>query len=249
LRTQGNGSFDRFGGRGRTANPEAGIHLKPSDVRSYPAAPRDTATLRTIFLTFEDGEGPRSLPLYRTDVMCRPHCRGQQEYADVGSTAQLSYSPFPRGSSIRSTSVRLRAPAPGHRWLPDAQPAELEQRRHFVAPCCTARLQNTIFQSPAPTTSAWSSTAKAGQYSTRSSSGFLRTGSRNPGSTVEGPGQPAGEAAWYTRRWPRRIGVSTKSDRRRCRRGRRSSICKVLNTTPADKLEAGSIPCSTSTAC
>src|SRR5262245_34158000 len=70
LRTQGNDGFGRFGGRGRTANAEPGIRLKPSDVRSYPAAPLyDKTTLRTMFLTFENRDWADELAaFYRTDV-------------------------------------------------------------------------------------------------------------------------------------------------------------------------------------
>ncbi len=135
LRTQGNASFDRFGGRGRTANPEAGIHLKPSDVRSYPAAPLyDTAILRTIFLTFEMGTGPRSLPR-STGPMSRsppPWSSTARPTADVGVhfRGNSSYRSVPPGAqAFAEPVVRLRASAPGDRRLPDAQPAELERRR------------------------------------------------------------------------------------------------------------------------
>jgi hypothetical protein len=70
LRTQTNGGFGRFGGRGRTVNPEPGMRLKPSDVRSYPGTPfYDIATLRTMFLRFEGGDWAEELAdFYRTDV-------------------------------------------------------------------------------------------------------------------------------------------------------------------------------------
>ena len=79
LRTQPGARFGRFG-RGRRAealakaesvtNPEPGIRLTPKDVRTYPNAPLyDTQTLRTLFLNFESADWADELAVfYRTDV-------------------------------------------------------------------------------------------------------------------------------------------------------------------------------------
>jgi hypothetical protein len=69
LQTQPSGGFGRFG-RGPTANPEPGMHLRPADVRAYPNAPLyDILTLRTLFLTFENRDWAEELAaFYRTDV-------------------------------------------------------------------------------------------------------------------------------------------------------------------------------------
>jgi hypothetical protein len=63
-----------FGPRGRpgglNAAPEPGMHLAPGDVRSYPGAPMyDLATLRTLFLKFENTDWEQELAaFYGTDV-------------------------------------------------------------------------------------------------------------------------------------------------------------------------------------
>ena len=69
LRTQAGTGFGRFG-RGTTANPEPGIRLGPKDVRAFPDAPLyDTRTLRTLFLNFESTDWAEELAaFYRTDV-------------------------------------------------------------------------------------------------------------------------------------------------------------------------------------
>ena len=63
------GGFDRFR-RGAATTPEPGIHLAPKDVRSYPnAALYDTQTLRTLFLNFDNTDWRDELAaFYRTDV-------------------------------------------------------------------------------------------------------------------------------------------------------------------------------------
>jgi len=69
LLTQPGGGFGRFG-RGVTTNPEPGIHLSPKDVRVYRnASLYDTKTLRTLFLNFEGHDWADELAaFYRTDV-------------------------------------------------------------------------------------------------------------------------------------------------------------------------------------
>ena len=65
LSSQNTGGFGRFGGRGRTANPEPGMRLRPSDVRSYPQARLyDQQTLRTPFLTFSDADWAEELAAF-----------------------------------------------------------------------------------------------------------------------------------------------------------------------------------------
>jgi len=102
LRKQGNRGFGRFGGRGRTANPEPGIRLKPSEVHSYPgAALYDTSTLRTMFLTFEDADWAEELAdFYRTDVdVPASVVVDGKTYPDVGVhfRGNSSYRSVPQG--------------------------------------------------------------------------------------------------------------------------------------------------------
>ena len=102
LRTQGNGGFDRFFGRGRTANAEAGMHLKPSDVRSYLGVPLyDTSILRTLFLTFEKADWAEELAaFYRTDVdVPASVIVDGKTYPDVGVhfRGNSSYRSVPQG--------------------------------------------------------------------------------------------------------------------------------------------------------
>ncbi len=69
LRTQPGAGFGRFG-RDAAAIPERGIRLAPKDVRSYPnASLYDTQTLRTLFLNFDNSDWADELAaFYRTDV-------------------------------------------------------------------------------------------------------------------------------------------------------------------------------------
>jgi len=103
LLTQPSSGFGRFG-RGVAANPEPGVRLRPTDVRSYPNAPLyDSQTLRTMFLTFENRNWAEELAaFYRTDVdVPATVVVDGKTYADVGVH-------FRGNSSYRSVPEALK---------------------------------------------------------------------------------------------------------------------------------------------
>jgi len=103
LRTQPAGGFGRFGGRGRVANPEPGMHLRPSDVRSHPNVPfYDPRTLRTAFLIFADDDWADERPFVRSCSRSRLSASGICNTCTTsprnGSTGKSSSREFANGS-------------------------------------------------------------------------------------------------------------------------------------------------------
>src|SRR4051812_17085746 len=81
-----------FGGGGRRVATEAGPHLTPADVRSYPASTPlyDADTLRTLFIQFEESDWEDALTdFYHTDV-------------DIPTTVTVD------GKTYRDVGVRFR---------------------------------------------------------------------------------------------------------------------------------------------
>jgi len=252
LRTQGNGSVDRFGGgRGRTANPEPGIHLKPSDVRAYPSAPLyDTATLRTIFLTFEDGDWAEELAaFYRSDVdVPASVVVDGKTYADVGVhfRGNSSYRSVPQGLK-HSLNLSFDFAHPhqdigGYRTLNllnsnnDATFVRTvlysEIAKHYL-PIARTNYVRVVINGES-----WGVYVNAQQFN----KDFLQDWFKESrGARWKVPGSPRGrggleylgdDAAAYKSVYE----IKTNDDAESWTAF--INLCKVLNTTPADKLEA-----------
>ena len=255
LRTQGNGGFGRFGGRGRTANPEQGIRLKPSDVRSYPAAPLyDKATLRTMFLTFESGDWAEELAaFYRTDVdVPASVIVDGKTYPDVGVhfRGNSSYRAVPQGLK-HSLNLSFDFAHPhqeigGYRTLNllnsnnDATFVRTmlysEIARHYLPIALTNYMRVVI------NGESWGIYVNAQQFN----KDFLRDWfNESKGARWKVPGSPRGRGGLEylgddITAYKGIYEIKTDDDAESWKAF--INLCKVLNTTPVDKLEAALNP-------
>jgi len=255
LRTQGTDGSGRFGGRGRTANAEPGIRLKPSDVRSYPAAPLyDKATLRTMFLTFENRDWADELAaFYRTDVDVPASVTVDgKTYPDVGVhfRGNSSYRSVPQALK-HSLNLSFDFAHPhqeigGYRTLNllnsnnDATFVRTmlysEIARHYL-PIAQTNYMRVVINGES-----WGIYINAQQFN----KDFLREWfNESKGARWKVPGSPRGrggleylgdDVAAYKGIYE----IKTNDDPGSWKAF--INLCKVLNTTPADKLEAALDP-------
>ena len=251
LRTQGNGGFDRFFGRGRTVNAEAGMHLKSSDVRSYPGVPLyDTSILRTMFMTFEKADWAEELAaFYRTDVdVPASVVVDGKTYADVGVhfRGNSSYRSVPQGLK-HSLNLSFDHAHPhqeigGYRTLNllnsnnDATFVRTvlysEIARHYV-PIARTNYMRVVINGES-----WGVYVNTQQFN----KDFLREWFKeSKGARWKVPGSPRGrggleylgdDAASYKSVYEIKTDDDTEDWKAFV------NLCKVLNTTPTDRLEA-----------
>jgi len=251
LRTQGNGGFDRFFGRGRTVNAEAGMHLKPSDVRLYPGVPLyDTSILRTMFLTFEKADWAEELAaFYRTDVdVPASVVVDGNTYPDVGVhfRGNSSYRSVPQGLK-HSLNLSFDFAHPhqeigGYRTLNllnsnnDATFVRTvlysEIARHYL-PIARTNYMRVVINGES-----WGVYVNTQQFN----KDFLREWFKeSKGARWKVPGSPRGrggleylgdDVASYKSTYE----IKTDDDAEDWKAF--VNLCKVLNTTPANKLEA-----------
>ncbi len=254
---RGGGRRGGFGGRGRGGNqspPSPGAKLSPAEVKSYPNAPLyDPQTLRTVFLEFEEADWEKELDdFYRTDVDVPAkmtvdgktypdvgiHFRGNTSYMMVGQGRKHSLN-------LSLDFIHADQSLGGYRTLnllnANEDPSFLRSVLYYqlcreYIPSPKANFVRLVINGES-----WGIYANTQQFNKE----FMKEWFGAKGARWKVPGSPNGrgglnylgeDAASYKRIYE----LKTKDDPKVW--ASLIKLCKVLNQTPADQLEAALAP-------
>jgi CotH protein len=255
LSTQGYGWGGRGGRRGFAGPPPAGRALRPSDVRAYTSEPLyDLATLRTIFLEFEQTDWEAELAaFYNTDVEVPAKVTVDGGvYPDVGvhfrgnSSYRMVPEGYKRSLNLSFDFVKGDQEIGGYRTLnllnANGDPTFLRTVIYTEIARQYLPIPKTNFVRVAINGESWGVYVSAQQFN----KDFLRDWfNTTSGARWKAPGSPRGRAgltylgsdvAAYRQLYE----IKTKDDPASW--AALINLCRVLNQTPADKLEAALAP-------
>jgi hypothetical protein len=262
LETQGGGGFRGFGGR-RGSGPggrgfaaaSPGARLTPADVKVYPSAPLyDPGTLRTVFLQFENADWEKELAAFHnTDVeVPATAIVDGKTYNDVGVhfRGASSYMMVPEGSK-RSLNLSFdfadeKQEIGGYRTLnllnANSDPTFVrtviysEIAQHYL-PAPKANYMRVVINGES-----WGIYVNAQQFNKDFTRDYFKS---TKGARWKVPGSPGGrggmeylgeDASAYKTLYE----IKTKDDPKAW--ADLIEVFRVLNQTPADKLEAALAP-------
>ena len=243
-----------FGG-GRRVPAEPGPHLTPADVKSYPNAPLyDAGTLRTLFIQFEETDWEDELTdFYHTDVdVPATVIVDGRTYRDVGVRfrGNSSFRMVPEGRkhsfTINFDFVHADQQLQGYRTL---HLLNANQDPTFLKPVLYAEIARDYM--PAPKANfmrvvvngeSWGVYPNVQPFN----KDFLRDNfNTTKGARWTAPGSPRGRAGLEylgdsIGPYKRLFEIKSKDDPKAW--ADLVNLCKVLNQTPANKLEAALAP-------
>jgi spore coat protein CotH len=243
------------GGRGGMVPGSPGLKMAPADVKSYPSAPLyDIGTLRTIFLQFENADWEQELAAFNnTDVeVPATAIVDGKTYKDVGVhfRGASSYMMVPEGSkrslNVTFDFVDAKQQIAGYRTL---NLLNLNSDPTFVRPVVYSEIARQYI--PAPKANymrvvingeSWGVYVNAQQFNKDFTRDYFKS---TGGARWKVPGRPGGrggmeylgdDASAYKGLYE----IKTKDDPKSW--SALIKLFRVLNETPADKLEAALNP-------